>query len=224
MITETNRLNTSRPKVAVDTVLLTVTNQTLEVLLVKINQGLYAEKWAVPGGLVKINENLDEAAKRILFQKTNIGNIHLEQLYTFGEVERDLRDRSISVAYFALIPQKSNYKLKTSTYYSRIAWWPVNKIPSMAFDHRGIVNYAVLRLRNKIQYTNIAYSLLPPEFTFTKLQETYEVILGEKIDKRNFRKKIIALGLIKETGKVLKGEPHRPAVLYQFTKKDLISV
>lgn len=212
------------PKVAVDTVLLTVAGKALEVLLIKIDQGIYAGKWAVPGGLVQIEENLDEAAKRILFQKTNIGNIHLEQLYAFGEVKRDLRGRSVSIAYFALVPQKSAFKLKTAPYYSQICWHPVNKLPLMAFDHQEIVDFAVLRLRDRIESTNIAYSLLPNEFTFLKLQETYELILGKKIDKRNFRKRILTLGLIKETGKLLKGEPHRPAELFCFTKKGLTDV
>ena len=212
------------PAVAVDAVLFTIKEDQLNVLLIKISKGSYKDKWAVPGGLVQLDETLDAAAKRALFQKTNIGDIHLEQLYSFGDLKRDTRGRVISVAYFALIGNPRNYKLKTAPYYSEIAWWQVRKLPAMAFDHRQIVKYALERLKAKIEHTNIAYSLLPKGFTLTELQRTYEIILGRRIDKRNFRKKIIALGLVKKTGKKQKGKPHRPAQLYRFSKRELILV
>lgn len=212
------------PAVAVDAVLFTIVEDQLKVLLIKISKGPYKDKWAVPGGLVQLNETLDAAAKRALFQKTNIGDIHLEQVYSFGDLKRDVRGRVISVAYFALISNPQNYKLKTAPYYSDIAWWPVKKLPPMAFDHREIVKYAHQRLKAKIEHTNIAYSLLPKEFTLTELQKSYEIILGRRIDKRNFRKKIISLGLVKKTGRKQKGRPHRPARLYRFSKRKLVFI
>lgn len=212
------------PAVAVDAVLFAIKQKQLKVLLIKINNGSYKDKWAVPGGLVQLEETLDDAAKRVLFQKTNIGDIHLEQLYSFGELERDVRGRVVSVAYFALVSNSQNFKLKTTPYYSEIAWWPVRNLLPMAFDHKKIIEYAFKRLKAKIEYSNIAYSLLPKEFTLTELQKIYEIILGRKIDKRNFRKKILALGLVKKTGKKEKGEAHRPAQLYQFSKRELVFI
>lgn len=209
------------PAVAVDTVLFTVDKNKLRALLIKIKGGSYDSKWSLPGGLVQLNETLDGAAKRILFQKTNIGDIHLEQLYSFGDLKRDVRGRVVSVAYFALVNNPNVYKLKTTPYYSEIAWWQIKKLPKMAFDHQKIIDFAVNRLRGKIEYTNIVYSLLPKEFTLADLQKTYEIILGRKVDKRNFRKRIISLGLVKKTGKIKKGEAHRPAKLYRFSKREL---
>lgn len=212
------------PAVAIDAVLFTIEQEQLKVLLIKINSGPYQDKWAIPGGLVQLEETLDEAAKRVLFQKTNIGDIHLEQLYSFGDLERDIRGRSVSIAYFALIDNPQNFKLKTTPYYSEIAWWPVRNLPPMAFDHRQIVDYALRRLRAKLEYSNIVYSLLAPEFTLTDLQRVYEIVLGKKVDKRNFRKRVAMLGLVKKTGKKEKGEAHRPAQLYRFTKRELIYI
>ncbi len=210
------------PAVAVDAALLTIDQEQLKALLIKISKGFYKDKWALPGGLVKLNETLDNTAKRVLFQKTNIGNFHLEQLYSFGKLKRDIRGRVISVAYFALVNNSQDFKIKTTSYYSEISWWPVKNLPVMAFDHQKITKYALKRLKAKIEYTNIAYSLLPKEFALTELQKIHEIVLGWKIDKRNFRKKIVSLGLVEKTGKKQKGENHRPAELYRFTKRQLI--
>lgn len=212
------------PAVAVDAVLFAIEQEQLKALLIKINSGPYKDKWAVPGGLVKFEESLDDAAKRVLFQKTNIGDIHMEQLYTFGDPHRDIRGRSVSVAYFALAPNSHTFNLRTTPYYSEITWWPVKNLPTMAFDHQKIIDFAFRRLKSKLEYTNIAYSLLPKEFTLSELQQVYEVILGEKLDKRNFRKKIISLGLVKKTQRKQKGEAHRPAQLYQFSKRELMVI
>lgn len=210
------------PAVAVDAVLFAIQQEELKVLLIKISEDVYKDRWALPGGLVKIDESLDEAAKRILFQKTNVEGIHLEQLYTFGDPKRDLRGRSVSVAYFALVNDINKFRPKTTSYYSEIAWWPIQSLPVMAYDHEKIIKEADQRLKAKINYTNIVYSLLPGEFSLTELQKTYEIILGEKIDKRNFRKKIFSLGLVKEVGQKRLGEPNRPAELYKFCQKKLV--
>lgn len=209
------------PAVAVDAVLFTVTQEQLKVLLIKLSTGPYSGHWALPGGLVQLEESLDEAAKRALFQKANIGDIHLEQLYTFGSLDRDIRGRVISVAYFSLVPNVRVYEVKTPPRYSEIAWCAVAKLPPMAFDHQQIISYAYQRLQSKLEYSNIVYSLLPKEFTLTQLQQVYEIILDRRVDKRNFRKKILSLGLIDETGHEVKGEPHRPAKLYQFLERKI---
>lgn len=209
------------PVVAVDAVLFTIDQGQLKVLLIKIKNGPYHDKWATPGGLVQIDENLDDAAKRILFKKTNIGDVHLEQLYSFGDIERDVRERAISVAYFALINDPRSFMLKTTSYYSEISWFSVKKLPSLAFDHQKIIECAYERLKSKLGYTNIVYSLLPKEFTLTELQKIYEIILDEKIDKRNFRKQIMLLNLVINTGKKQEGKQYRPAELFKFSQRKI---
>lgn len=215
------RETTLGPKVAVDAVLFAVVERQLKVLLIKIISGFYQGKWALPGGLVGIDESLDKAAKRVLFQKTNVGDIHLEQLYSFGDPKRDVRERSISVAYFSLVDDFRKHHLKTTSYYSDISWFPVDRLPQMAFDHKEIIAFALTRLKAKVGYSNIVYSLLPGEFTLTELQKTYEIILGQKLDKRNFRKKILNSGLITRVDKMKKGVANRPAWLYRFVKREL---
>jgi len=209
------------PAVAVDAVLFSIINNQLKVLLIQIKKDPYKDNWALPGGLVQLNETLDQAAKRVLFKKTNLGNIHLEQLYSFGDLNRDIRGRIVSIAYFALINLPQTYQLKTSELYTDINWKSVDKLPSMAFDHKKIIEYALIRLKAKIEYSNIAYSLLPENFTLTKLQEVYEIISKNKLDKRNFRKKMIGLGLVEKTKETEKNLPHRPARLYRFSEREL---
>jgi 8-oxo-dGTP diphosphatase len=216
-----NNLNKTGPLVAVDTVVFTIFNGNLSVLLIQIDSGPYKEKWAVPGGLVKIDEDLDDAAVRVLSEKANIKNLFLEQLYTFGELDRDVRDRSISVAYFALVSNPDKLEISTQEYYKAIDWLPVNTLPEMAFDHKKIIETAHERLKGKLSYTNIAYSLLPKEFTLTQLQRVYEVILGRSLDKRNFRKKINSLDFVEELDKRQKDVTHRPAKLYKFKNRNL---
>ena len=209
------------PKVAVDSLIFTIREKSLNILLIKINSGPYVNKWAIPGGLIKNNENLDKAAKRILSEKAGIKGIYLEQLYTFGDVKRDVRKRSISVSYFALV-DSDKFSPRTTEYYSDIKWWPIDKLPPLAFDHKEMVNCGRERLQAKIEYSNIAYGLLPREFTLTELQKVYETILGRKLDKRNFRKKIKMLNILEPAKKTRTGQKNRPAKLYQFKKRSLV--
>ena len=174
--------------------------------------------WAIPGGMVKVNEDVERAAKRHLDAKTGVKNIYLEQLYTFSRVDRDPFGRVVSVAYIALIPS-AGLKLKTSEEYADISWYPVDELPKMAYDHKEIVNFAVKRLQAKLEYTNIVYSLVPEEFSLSDLQNTYEIILKTKMDKRNFRKKILGSKIIMPTGKRKAGEANRPAELYRFVSR-----
>ena len=205
-------------KIAVDNVIFTVHGGVLQVLLIKMKRKPFAGSWALPGGLVGQKETLDAAAIRVLQSETNVRDVYLEQLYTFSAPKRDPRDRAISTAYFALVPA-GELKLKTNTKYDGVAWRPLAKIGKLAFDHNKIVEYAVKRLQWKLEYTNVVWSLLPDEFTLTDLQVIYEAVLGETLDKRNFRKKILALRLVEPTGKQIAQGAHRPAQLYRFISR-----
>ena len=210
-----------KPYIAVDTVVFTIINKKLSVLLIQIDTGIYSNKWAVPGGLVGNKESLDEAAVRVLSQKANLRNVFLEQLYTFGDPQRDRRGRSISVAYFALISTPEKIELTKKDYYKEIKWYPVSNLPDMAFDHKRIIKVAHERLKGKMSYTNIVYSLLPKEFTLTQLQRVYEIILENKLDKRNFRKKIESLDILVDLNRIQNDVSHRPAKLYSFKNRTI---
>ena len=204
--------------IATDIVIFTIKDEELNVLLVKVKKDLLRGLWAVPGGLVKPNESVDASAKRNLFEKTKMKDVYLEQLYTFGGIGRDPHGRVVSVAYFALIPA-GDPRLKTSKFHEDVDWFAVNHLPGLAYDHDEVIRFAVDRLRGKLAYTNIAYSLLPEEFTLSELQRIYEIILYEKLDKRNFRKKILSLKLLIKTDKKTSGKAHRPASLYRFRQR-----
>ena len=211
----------NKPYVAVDTVVFTIIGGKLSVLLIQIETGIYKDKWAVPGGLVGADESLDDSATRVLSEKANLKNVFLEQLYTFGDPNRDERGRSISVAYFSLIPDHKKFEIVKKDYYKDIKWFSISTLPDMAFDHKKIISVGHERLKNKLSYTNVAYSLLPKEFTLTQLQRVYETILERKLDKRNFRKKIESLDIINDTNKIQSDVSHRPAKLYSFKNKGI---
>lgn len=191
------------------------------VLLIQMKKKPHQGRWAFPGGLIESDETTLDAAKRILETQAQVRGVYLEQLATFDSLKRDPLDRVVSVAYFALIPPTS-IELETTDRYADIRWWPANKLPHLAYDHSVIAKTAIQRLRYKLEYTNVAWSLLPPEFSLTELQKVYEIILGQKFDKRNFRKRVLALGLIAPTGKTRRGQSHRPAALYRFRDKKLM--
>lgn len=202
---------------AVDTVVFTVIDNQLHVLLMPVNRPPHFNGTpAMPGGVIKPRETAEEAAQRILKDKGGLENVYLEQLYTFSAIGRDPRGRVVSVAYLGLIPREKARLLAHGT----DAWWePVATARKLAYDHDEILALALKRLRGKLVYTNIAYGLLPHEFTLTELQKLYEVILKQPIDKRNFRKKILDIGLVVPTGKDRRGGASRPAALYRFAKK-----
>ena len=204
--------------IAVDVIIFTIKNEELQVLLIKMKKKPYKDCWAAPGGLIGLRENCEQAAKRQLSQKARVGNVYLEQLYTFSEINRDPFGRVVSVAYFALLPP-SGLNLKTTAEYADVGWHPVNQLPKMAYDHKKIINAAAKRLKAKLGYTNIVCNLLPESFTLTDLQRTYEIILGRKLDKRNFRKKILSLKLIRKLKQQRKGVANRPAELYKFARR-----
>lgn len=209
-------------KVAVDIVIFTVSENALRVILIQMKKKPFSGMWAFPGGLIDPKESLDEAARRELAEKTGVSKVYLEQLYTFGEPKRDPFGRVISVTYFALI-SSGGIALKTSSKYSDIAWFSVKKLPKLAYDHSEIAKYAIKRLQWKLEYTNIAYSLLPRSFTLSELRRVYEIILGRSLDRRNFQRKIHSLKLLKKAWGHKTGK-HRPAMLYEFRVKKPIIV
>ena len=210
--------NQQRIKMAVDTCIFTIKKGKLHVLLIQMKKAPYADMWALPGGLIKITERLYESALRLLKEETNVTNAFLEQLHTFSTLSRDKNGRVISTAYMALIPSEQQ-KLKTAERYNDVKWMEVKKVPKLAYDHNVILKRALKRLKIKLQHTNVVWSLLPKTFTLTELQKVYETVLDTKLDKRNFRKKILSLKIIENTKKKTKAVSHRPAVLYKFKSK-----
>ena len=205
-----------------DAVLFALSEGTLKALLVKIKKGGFAGRWAFPGGLVQLGETLDDAARRELYEKTGVQDLYLEQLYTFGDARRDPTAHTVAVAYFALVPDPGQV-LRRGEKYADIGWFPVRALPPLAYDHNAIAAYALQRLQAKLSYTNIVYSLLPREFTLAEIQRIYEVILAQQLDRRNFRRKILALGLLKPLPKTRRGA-HRPATLYTFIRRSPMNV
>lgn len=205
--------------VAIDVSIITIEENILKVALIKIKKAPFKDYWALPGGMIATEESLDKATKRHIKEKAGISNIHLEQLYTFGDVNRDPRGRIVSVGYLALSPV-GKLKLKTSENYSEIKLFNIDNLPAkLAYDHKEIIRVAIKRLKSKMVYTNIVSSLMPVEFTLTELQKIYEVILKKKFDKRNFRKKMMFIKMVKDTKRKTVGGAHRPAKLYNFCKK-----
>lgn len=211
-----------RPAVAVDCVIFGFDHREesaeLQTLCVKRNIEPFKEKWALPGGFMRGNETLDEAAARELKEETGVEKVYIEQLYTFSAPDRDPRERVISVSYFALVNLEKHF-LQAGTDAGAAQWFSVNKLPSLAFDHRTIVKTALDRLRGKVRYQPVGFELLPDEFTLSELQTLYETILERTFDKRNFRKKIDSFGLLVETGGMRRGKPHRAAKLYRFDSR-----
>lgn len=204
--------------VAVDCVVFGLDGCSLKVLLIQRDGEPFAGQWALPGGVVRPDESLEEAARRALLEKTGVERVYLEQLYSFGEPGRDPRGRVVTVAYYALV-QLSDHRIKAATDARRAAWFEVSAVPRLAFDHRRILEVALGRLRGKVRYHPMGFELLPPRFTLRQLQTLYETVLERKLDKRNFRKKLLAMGLLVETDEIEQDVPHRAARLYRFDKK-----
>lgn len=212
-------------KVATDAVIFTVRKGALHVLLIQMKKKPFTGMWAFPGGLIHQTETSEDAAKRILKEQTSVTNVYFEELKTFDNAKRDPLRRVVSVAYFALLPSEG-ITLHTNTKYSDVKWFPIKKLPKLAYDHKNIAKEAMFRLKRRLQYTNVVWSLLPKEFTLTDLQQTYEVILDKELDKRNFRKRIEGLKLIEPTGKKKTGQANRPAALYRFKhrKQEFVNI
>ena len=217
-----------RPSLTVDCVVFGYSaTETLKVLLIKRKLPPFQDQWALPGGFVLMNESVEAAAARELSEETGVKDIFLEQLYTFGAVDRDPRDRVISVAYYALINRQV---VRAASDASDAQWFDLSEvigemalnkieelaIEELAFDHRRILQCATERLKNKIRYEPIGFKLLPEHFTLSQLQQLYEQILERTLDKRNFRKKLLKMDLLLDTGQKETGVAHRAAKLYKF--------
>lgn len=207
-----------RPAVAVDVAILTMRARRLEVLLVRRHTPPFDAMWALPGGFVRGDESLEDAARRKLEEQTGVRDAYLEQLYTFGEPERDPRMRVITVVYYALIrPDQLQLPGGAEAEDARLFW--AYEVPPLAFDHRAILDYTLLRLRSKLEYTTIGFQLLGERFTLSELQEVYEAILNRRLDKRNFRKKLLLTRIVEPTPYTKMVGQHRPAVLYRFSPR-----
>lgn len=204
-----------RPALTVDCVVFGLDDQDLKVLLIQRDLDPFAGKWALPGGFVHEEETLEDAARRELREETGLNRVFLEQLYTFGDPRRDPRERVVTVAYYALVNIR-DHRVRASTDARNAAWFAVTDLPSLAFDHDLILETARERLRGKLSYQPIGFELLPRQFTLFQLQRLYETILEKPLDKRNFRRKILGTGLLKETDEIEQDVAHRAARLYRF--------
>jgi len=205
-----------KPLVALVVVIFTVENRSLQVLLIRRSAPPFQGFWALPGGVFGGHEALGEAATRRLVEETGLQDVYLEQLYTFSELDPHLP--AVAVTYFALV-NHTQARLQQRRRW-RPAWHAVSSLPDLAFNNRAIIDYALTRLRYKLEYTNVAYSLLPDTFTLSELQRVYESILGRSLDKRNFRKWILARRIVQLTGATRSEGAHRPARLYAFTSRE----
>jgi 8-oxo-dGTP diphosphatase len=208
----------ARPALTADIVVFALDQDDLQVMLIQRDLEPFAGQWALPGGFVRVDETLDEAATRELQEETGLTDIFLEQLYTFGIVDRDPRERVVTVAYYALV-NLAGHSVHASSDARNAAWFPVNELPQLAFDHKQILDVALQRLRGKVRYQPIGFELLPEKFTLRQLQHLYEIILDRPLDKRNFRKKVHGMEILKDTGEIEKDVAHRAAQLFRFNKK-----
>lgn len=211
------------PAVTTDIVIFTIRNHELKVLLIKRALPPHKGEWALPGGSIRLEEGLEECARRELEEETGVSGVYLEQLYSFGKPDRDPRERGITVAYYALIPS-DKLKIKAASDAAGTSWFGMQELPELAFDHQEILKLAQQRLVAKLDYSTIALQFMPQAFTLSELQQVYELISGEPVDKRNFRKRILSLNLIRETGKERKAGAHRPARLYRVINRSRVHV
>ncbi len=204
-----------RAALTVDCVVFGLDESDLKVMLIQRDISPFEGKWALPGGFVRIEETIEEAARRELQEETGLEKVFLEQLYTFGDVDRDPRERVITVAWYALV-RLSDHRIKAATDARAAAWFGMDDLPQLAFDHDRILELAYQRLQNKVRYQPIGFQLLPQKFTLTQLQQLYEIILDRSLDKRNFRKKILSMNVLQELDEVETDVAHRAARLYRF--------
>ena len=207
-----------RAALTVDCVVFGLDDEDLKVMLIQRGLPPFEGEWALPGGFVRIEETVDEAARRELAEETGLSKVFLEQLYTFSAIDRDPRERVVSVAYYALV-NLVDHRVQAATDAREAAWFPVDDVPSLAFDHAEILGVALHRLRGKLSYQPIGFELLPKKFALSRLQHLYEVVLERELDKRNFRKKVLATGLLIETNEVQQDVAHRAARLYRFDER-----
>jgi len=208
----------ARPALTTDCVVFGLDQEDLKILLIKRGLAPFKGKWALPGGFCKVGESLEDTARRELAEETGLVHVYLEQLYTFSNPERDPREHVITAAYYALV-NLLEHTVQASTDASKAAWFDLADLPSLAFDHAHILDAACDRLRGKIRYQPIGFELLPQKFPIRELQRLYEKILDRNLDKRNFRKKILSMGILEELDEIESDVAHRAARLYRFNKE-----
>jgi 8-oxo-dGTP diphosphatase len=205
---------------SVDCVIFGFEDGVLKILLIERNEEPFKDWWALPGLLVEQNESIELAAERILYELTGLRDIYMEQLYAFGDVDRHPVGRVITIAYYAMIRLNNFAEVKPVIDYAKKAFWhPISALPKLAFDHSLIFDRSIQKIRRKISYQPIAFELLPEKFTLTQLQNVYEAVLNKKLDKRNFRKKMLNYGILKELDEKQRGVSYRAATLYKFDKR-----
>jgi 8-oxo-dGTP diphosphatase len=207
-----------RPALAVDCVVFGLDDEDLKVLLIQRDRPPFAGRWALPGGFVEMEETVEHAALRELEEETGLTDVYLEQLYTFSAIDRDPRERVVSVAHYALV-RMTDHQVRAATDARAAGWFRVQQAAELAFDHDRILEIALVRLRGKLVYQPIGFELLPPKFTLSALQRLYETVLQRPLDKRNFRKKVLGMDVLVELDEREKGVPHRAARLYRFDKR-----
>ena len=212
------------PAVTTDVVVFSILDGRLSILLVRRANPPHQGEWALPGGFLNIDEDLDACAARELQEETGISGVYLEQLYTFGATDRDPRERVISVTYYALVPQDALTPVRAASDAADVGWHPFDRLPPLAFDHAEIIESAHSRLVAKLDYSTIAFQFMPQTFTLSELQAVYEVLLNQPIDKRNFRKRILSLDLIEETGAQRRNGKHRPAREYRVMHPERVEI
>lgn len=214
-------MSTQNIKLTVDAIVFGYSKQVgVSVLLIKRKYEPFAGEWAIPGGFVLNDETLEKAVERELLEETGVHINYLEQLYTFGKPERDPRSRIISVAYFGLVKSSEFEKLQANTDAEEASWFNIKSLPDLAFDHQEIISTAIDRLRSKVKYQPIGFELLDQKFPFSDLEHLYSTLLDRQIDRRNFKKKVMHLGILDELDEKVKLKgAGRPGKLFQFNKE-----
>ena len=213
------KVTQKNPFAATDLVISKFRDGKMFIYLVKISAEHSKGKWALPGALIKNQETLEEAATRVFFEASDTKQVTLEQLYTFSDPKRDPRNRSISTAYLAFADTPENFQVCSK--YLEGKWFDIKEIPKLAYDHNKIIDVALERIGSKLNYSTIGFFLLKKEFTLTEFQNLYEYFAKNSIDKRNFRKKVLSLNIVKETGKMVTDKIARPAKIYAPFKRKI---
>jgi 8-oxo-dGTP diphosphatase len=211
------------PSVSTDIVIFTIQDEQLKVLLIRRLSDPFKNGWALPGGFVEIDEDLEQAALRELQEETGVTGVYLEQLYTFGKPDRDPRERVITVSYYSLVPI-DRLSVGAASDARELGWFDIDQLPELAFDHNKIINKAKQRLTAKLDYSTIALQFMPDKFTLSELQKVYEIIHGEALDKRNFRKRVMAYDCMEYTGEENRNGSHRPARLYTLKSPGQVEI
>lgn len=203
---------------SIDSMIFGFKKSELDILLVQHAEGISKGKWALPGGWIRYNEGIDQAAHRILKDLTGVANIYLEQLRAFGDTDRYPVKRVITIAYFALV-KPEDYTLHAGFTAADAKWFKVSEVPALPYDHAKILKAGLNHLRHKVRHEPIGFNLLPKKFTLLQLQELYEAILEKKLDKPNFRRKLMKMNLLELSKEKQTDVSHRAASLYRFDKK-----